>query len=428
MSFKKRGFNMENKKIGTKLLTGLITGSMLGSGIIILPPLAYKALGNYAIFTWLIIVIFGALFAKVFTNLSIQFPGDGGVSNAVEAAFGQEFKKLTSYFLIFAVFTGPTAVMITAGEHLSNIYKFSHSTNIYALIFILICSCILLSNIKSISKVSLVLSVAIALILLVGAITVLLGYTKDYIPQTLPSINEFGKTILILFWAIVGWEVIGNYSNEVKDIKKTINRAVIFSFLIVNIVYFLVSLAMQSIDVSVLANTYNLDTNNISIILIPAYGKYAIPLMSFTTIALCISTYILFVGSVARLINSLSAEGNLPKLLAKKSSNNSPYTAIIFLSSIHIFSLILAMVGILNIEKIVSFANVFFICNALLGILASMKLYKTKSNFIITFILVVMLLLLLVFSAKLVLIVPLVLSGWSFYKRANSNKKLCEEN
>ena len=131
---------MENKKIGTTLLTGLITGSMLGSGIIILPPLAYKTLGNYAIFTWIIIVILGALFAKVFTNLSIQFPGDGGVSNAVESAFGSEFKKLTSYFLIFAVFTGPTAVMITAGEHLSNIYKFNHSINIYALIFIIMCS------------------------------------------------------------------------------------------------------------------------------------------------------------------------------------------------------------------------------------------------------------------------------------------------
>ena len=407
---------MENKKIGTTLLTGLITGSMLGSGIIILPPLAYKTLGNYAIFTWIIIVILGALFAKVFTNLSIQFPGDGGVSNAVESAFGSEFKKLTSYFLIFAVFTGPTAVMITAGEHLSNIYKFNHSINIYALIFIIMCSFILLKNISSISKVSLVLSVAVALILLIGSITVLLGYTKDFVPQTLPTVNEFGKTILILFWAVVGWEVIGNYSNEVKNLKKTINRAVIFSFLLVNLVYFLVSLAMQTIDVSSLANTYNLDTSNISIILLPAFGKYAIPLMSFTTIALCISTYILFVGSVARLINSLAAEGNLPKLLSKKSANNSPCTAIIFLSSIHIFSLILAIFGILNIEKIVSFANVFFICNALLGILASMKLYRTKSNFIITLILVIMLLLLLAFSSKLVLVVPVVLCGWSFWR------------
>ena len=180
------------------------------------------------------------------------------------------------------------------------------------------CSFILLKNISSISKVSLVLSVADALMLLIGSITVLLGYTKDFVPQTLPTVNEFGKTILILFWAVVGWEVIGNYSNEVKDIKKTINRAVIFSFLLVNLVYFLVSLAMQTIDVSSLANTYNLDTSNISIILLPAFGKYAIPLMSFTTIALCISTYILFVGSVARLINSLAAEGNLPKLLSKK--------------------------------------------------------------------------------------------------------------
>lgn len=401
---------MENKKIGTTLLTGLITGSMLGSGVIILPPLAYKFLGNYAIFTWIIIVILGAFFAKVFANLSVTFPGDGGVSNAVEAAFGSEFKKLTSYFLIFAVFAGPTAVMITAGEHLSNLYKFTNSTYIYALIFIFVCSFILLKNIASISKVSLFLSIAIALILLIGSITVLMGNTKPFILQEIPSTFEFGKTILILFWAIVGWEVIGNYTNEVKDIKKTINRAVILSFFIVNLVYFLVALAMQNIDLSKISNLHHLDTGNISIILLPAFGKYAIPLMSFTTIALCLSTYILFVGSVARLINSLASENKLPKFLSKKLPNNSPYTATIFLSSIHILTLILAIFGLVNIEKIVSYANVFFICNALLGILASMKLFRNKSNFIITFILVVILALLLVFSSKILLIIPLVLT------------------
>lgn len=408
---------MENKKIGTTLLTGLITGSMLGSGVIILPPLAYKTLGSYAVFAWILIVVFGALFAKVFKDLSINFPGDGGVSNAVEAAFGLEFKKLTSYFLIFAVFAGPTAVMITAGEHLSNIYRFGNSTNIYALIFIITCSFILLKNIASISKVSLFLSISIALILLIGSLTVLLGHTKSFVlPEQTPSTFEFGKTILILFWAIVGWEVIGNYSNEVKNPKNTINRAVIFSFFLVNLVYFLVSLAIQSIDVSQISNLHNLDTGNISIILLPAFGKYAVPLMSFTTIALCISTYILFVGSVARLINSLACEKNLPKILDKKLPNNSPYTAIIFLSSVHIFSLILAILGILNIEKIVSYANVFFICNALLGILASMKLFRTKFNFVITSVLTIMLLLLLVFSSKILLVIPAGLTVVAFMK------------
>ena len=407
---------MENRKIGTTLLTGLITGSMLGSGVIILPPLAHKALGDYAIFAWLIIVVFGALFAKVFAHLSIQYPGDGGVSNAVEAAFGAEFKKLTSYFLIFAVFAGPTAVMITAGEHLSNIYKFSNSNYIYALIFIISCSFILLKNISSISKVSLFLSIAIALILLIGSITVLFGHTKAFIPTSVPTTYEFGKTILILFWAIVGWEVIGNYSNEVKNLKKTLNRAIVMSFFIVNLVYFLVALALQSIDTSSISNLYGLDENNLSIVLLPAFGKFAIPLMSLTTIALCISTYILFVGSVARLINSFATENNLPKFLAKKLPNNSPYTAIMTLSLIHIFTLILAIFGVVNIEKIVSYANVFFICNALMGIFASMKLFRSKVNFMVTFILTIALLLLLVFSSKLLLIIPLVLSAYTFIK------------
>ena len=74
-----------NKKIGTLLLSGLVTGSMLGSGIIILPPLAYKELGAYSIFAWLALMSLAALYAGIFTKLNINF--SGGLSTAVEKAF-----------------------------------------------------------------------------------------------------------------------------------------------------------------------------------------------------------------------------------------------------------------------------------------------------------------------------------------------------
>ena len=63
---------MDKEKIGTLQLIGLVTGSMLGSGIILLPPLAYKMLGNYALFTWIFIFMLGTLFAYVFIKMSID--------------------------------------------------------------------------------------------------------------------------------------------------------------------------------------------------------------------------------------------------------------------------------------------------------------------------------------------------------------------
>lgn len=412
---------MENKKIGTTLLTGLITGSMLGSGIILLPPIAYEKLGDYAIVSWVIIMIFGGFFAKIFMDLSINFPEAGGVNNAVEKAFGEHFKRLTSYFLILAVFCGPSAVMLTAGEHLSNLYRFNHSNEIYALIMILLCAIILLKNLTSISKITLILSFFIAIILTTGSIGVFISGVKNISIEAYPQTREFGRTILILFWAVVGWEVIGNYSTEVKNPKKTIKRAVIYSFFIVNVVYFLVALSFQFLDIE----KYGLSSmNNISVILLPTFGRLAIPLMTSTTVALCVSTYILFVGSVARLMGTLGSDGGLPKVFSKVSKNNSPFVSILFLTVVNSISLILSILGISNIEKIVAYANVFFIMNALFGILASMKLYKTKANLVMTCTLSIMLISLLIFSSKIVLAVPLAMILFTYLKKLNYKIKM----
>lgn len=89
-----------------------------------MPPITCEKLGSYAIFSWIVIMFFGAFFAKVFTDLCINFPEAGGINNAVEKAFGFRFKKVTSYFLILAVFCGPSAVMLTAGEYFNNLYSF----------------------------------------------------------------------------------------------------------------------------------------------------------------------------------------------------------------------------------------------------------------------------------------------------------------
>lgn len=413
---------MNNKKIGTLLLTGLITGSMMGSGIIFLPPLANKVLGDFAIFAWILIIILGALFAKVFAHLAINFPGEGGVSLAVEEAFGKEFKKLTSYFLICAVLMGPTALLLTAGEHLSNIYNFSNSSIVYALGFIVVCAFLMIKKLSFLSKITLFLSGFIAIILLIGSISSLLYGIHPLNISKIPSVNDFGTTILILFWAVIGWEVIGSYSNEVKNPQKTINKSIILSFFIVNTVYFLSSYALQNINLSQFSTS--LSKNSLTIILFPAFGKFAVPLMSFTSIALCISTYLLFVGSVARLITSMADEGYMPKIFIRRTKNGSPLSSIIILCFIHSMNLLLSLKGLINLEKIVSIANLFFICNALMGILASMKLYKTKENLIITGVLSIILLILLWYCPKILLSIPVLLIIFAYTK---TKKQLLKE-
>lgn len=413
---------MESKKIGTLLLTGLVTGSMLGSGIILLPPMAYNMLGDFAIFAWLFTFFLGALFAYVFIKLSIAFPGSEGVAKAVGEAFGERIKLLTSYFLIFAVCAGPTAVMMLAGEYMAAVFDVNISMEMFALILVIVCYFILMFNITSISKITLFLSAFISITLLMSSISIISGFRTDVSFETIPKISTFGEAALILFWAVVGWEVIGSYSLDVKNPKVTIKRASIISYITVTSIYLLTVIAMQVVDVKKLG-IEAAGISNLSVLLVPLFGKNAVYIMSFITVSLCVSTYILFTGSCARLVQALASENHLPKIFAKKSSSNAPIAVITALFLIHATESILANYGILSIDSIVAYANVFFIANALLGIFAFMKLFKTSFNLITAGILSLILLLLLIFSSKIVLIIPTILTIYALVKNEKEKRK-----
>jgi len=110
---------MGKEKIGALKLCGLIIGPILGSGIIIIPPLSLTAMGSWAIAGWLVIVLLSFIFALIFAKLSILFPGDAGVAGAIESAFGTGYKLLASYFLTGAGLFGPVAVIVTAASYLN---------------------------------------------------------------------------------------------------------------------------------------------------------------------------------------------------------------------------------------------------------------------------------------------------------------------
>ena len=74
---------MTKNKIGPLTLTGLTVGPILGSGILILPPIVYGLIKEWAIIAWLAIIAIGSLFAFIFGYLSIQFNKCRTVSLAV---------------------------------------------------------------------------------------------------------------------------------------------------------------------------------------------------------------------------------------------------------------------------------------------------------------------------------------------------------
>ena len=358
---------MKKHEIGPVLLSGLIIGPILGSGIVILPPLAYNFAGDWALPAWIVTVMISMLFAWVFGRLSILFPGDAGVAAAIETAFGGRMKNLTSFYLIGAVLFGPVAVILTAVEYLP--LGADIPTIYIALPLLCATALLLLREISAIGRISLVMSSLAACTLFAGGIETLLSHEKTALPLTDFSPDIFGYTLLLLFWSVVGWEVIGNYSGDIRDPEKTLPQAIIGSAGIIALVTLTVAAAIQLVDPPSAGH----DKVSVTAIIRGGFGNASPLIMAILTLALCVSTYLLFVGGVARLIASLASGSGL-SCLAAKSANGAPVTAIAVLTGIHAGLLILVHLHLINIEQLVAVANGFFLSNALIGILAAVKL------------------------------------------------------
>ncbi|WP_214480184.1 amino acid permease [Bacillus sp. SM2101] len=374
---------MKSKLIGPLLLSGLIIGPILGSGIILLPPIIKEQAGNSAIIAWLIITILSFPFAYVFGKLSILFPGDSGVTNAVKHTFGDTIKQLTAVFMILAVCVGPVAVLMTASEYISLLFQWSTiKVEIYGVVLLIICQMILLRNISSLGKISLVLTSISALVLFIGGLSTLLFYRSEVSIVGSLNIQSLGNSVLLLFWAMMGWEIIGNYSMEVRDREKTIKKSVFFSAIIIAIIYITVAAAYQWIDTAALSSGQASSQLKLALIIAPLFGSYAIPVLTLITSALCVTTYIMIVGGIARLISAQAEDSKLPKVLGYKSKSNIPIVSLILLASIHLIVLVILYTDLVNLELLVEIANAFFISNAIIGLLAAMRIIK---NWAITF-------------------------------------------
>ncbi len=357
---------MQQKKLGPLLLSALMVGPILGSGIIILPPIAQGLFNRFAILAWGIMMCLGGLFAMVFATLALKFPGAEGASIAVRKAFGPRIGFLASTYVILAVCAGPVGILITAGETVVRAFSLPQTFLPGVVgVLLLVSVILLLREVTAVGKILLVASSAIALALVVGSAMTIASYGICLAGTNGLDPILFVRDLPILFWAIIGWEILGNYSLEVKDSKNTIPRAAIFSVAGISFVYILVALALNALD--------NPEPR-VGEVLLPLLGNGSDPALMVMTLALCLSTYLMIVGGVARLIRTLARSGRLHGALGRMNQQGAPLGGILFLAALHGLVIVLLVFHMASLESIISFANIFFLANALLGIFAAVRL------------------------------------------------------
>jgi APA family basic amino acid/polyamine antiporter len=354
-----------------------MVGAVLGSGIIILPPLAIEVAGPWALPAWGVTALFGLAFAFVFARVGTLFPGEGGAADAVFRAFGPGARDLGAYALAGAALFGPAAVMLTIIDYLppgllpaSPLARGLAAASVQA-----VCGLLLMGGLRTMSRVTTVLaSSATALLLAGSAVTLAFHLDPDSLSRAaaLPAFDAptMGYTLLLLFFAVVGWEVVGNYGAEVENPRRTVVRAAVMAALIVGLVSMAVAAGLQ------LGNFPPGAGHGVAGLLHPLFGPLAPWIMAGLVTALCVTTYLMFVGAVTRLVAHLARQGGLPAVLDRRNGHGAPVVVIALYTGVHCFQIALTSIGVLDVAGILAIADGFFLVNALLGTLAALRLFR----------------------------------------------------
>ena len=364
---------MERKKLGVPALAGLLVGPVLGSGVILLPPLALEGAGSASVAAWVVTLGIMGVFAGVTAALCLRYPGDGGLTEAVGAAFGPGAREACGWLLLGAVCFGPAAVLLTAGQYLARAFPVPGGEVGGAVLLLLLALGLLLRRVTFVGTLALGASTLIGAVLFAGSLGVLL-HPAPVVPLPPPSPLAFGRVLVLLFWAVIGWEILGNYTGEIENPRRTVPRAAGLAFGAVTGIYLVLVTALPRAAAS------GGGLPSLADLLRPLFGGAAEGLLALLGTLLCLCTYLMVVGGVARLGVSMAERGRLPRFLGTRNAQGAPAAAAATLCGIHALGLGATALGAVDVAFLVGAANGLFLLNALLVVAAGARLLPGRPS------------------------------------------------
>lgn len=105
-------------KLGIWILTALVAGNMIGSGVFLLPS-SLASFGSIGLLAWILTAMGAVLLALVFAQLSRLVPKTGGPYAYCRQGFGNCVGFLVAYNYWIAVWVGNAAIVVAFTAYLS---------------------------------------------------------------------------------------------------------------------------------------------------------------------------------------------------------------------------------------------------------------------------------------------------------------------
>ncbi|MBI1973134.1 amino acid permease [Candidatus Woesearchaeota archaeon] len=330
-----------NLGLGQTTLSGM--GIIIGAGIYALMGIGTQYAGNAIWLSFIIGAFIAILTGLSYGELSSMFPRDAEEYDYTKHAFGKKIALMIGLMLILTAVVAVATVALSFAGYLHSV------TNIP----ILLSAIFLVIGVASIDYCGIRQSCEVNIILTIIGVSgllliVLAGLKNISFTNLLLMPHGFSgvlRATALVFFAYMGFENVARLTEETKNPRITIPRAIMLSVILSSIVYILVSLAAVSI---VPWQQLAASEAPMALVAETLWGSGAFILLALIALFSTAGTALMEIVTASRFVYGMAGEKALPKMFSKIDKKTcTPYRAIELL-------LILTMVFVFfkNIELV----------------------------------------------------------------------------
>ncbi|WP_318378492.1 L-methionine/branched-chain amino acid transporter [Enterobacter sp.] len=364
------------QELGLAQGVGLLSTSLLGTGVFAVPALAALVAGNNSLWAWPALIILVFPVAIVFALLGRHFPSAGGVAHFVGLAFGKRLERVTGWLFLSVIPVGlPAALHIATGFGQSLFGWHDEQLLLAELGTLGIIGWIGSRGARS--SANLQTLVAILIVALIAAIWLVGDITLTAIP--FPALTDVDSPQLfaalsVMFWCFVGLEAFAHLASEFKQPERDFPRALMIGLLLAGTVYWACTVLVLHF------NAYSADraaATSLPDIVVQLFGVKALWVACVIGYLACFASLNIYIQSFSRLVWS-QAQYLPESRLARLSPRHIPRNALFAVLACCVVSTLCIYMLDINLDALIIYANGIFIMIYLLCMLAGCRLLKGR--------------------------------------------------
>jgi amino acid efflux transporter len=375
--------NNLKKSLNISQAVGLGITIVVGSGLLLLPGLAYIDAGASSIYVWIICAVLVIPLLVIFSVLGAKYPTAGGVAGFMQNTFSRNTAGATEVLLLGTFGFGIPAIALTGSYYFNTMFSVnSQILEIVTLIvsFLMIWTAFFINYLGASISGNIQKFFAIILVLALIATPVLaITFTDSFSGAGITPIIDVDLSSILplvgmVFFAFTGWEMLSFTIEEYKNPKRDYPISVALSFIIVVALYLLLVISIQLI---VPNDDPLLNTAPLSALLEHVFGGVSGKLLALLSFIIIMANLIGAIWAASRLVFSSAREGLLPVSVSYLSQNKIPRTALFFACLFFSIILLLNYFNFLKVNDLLRFAGQNFFILYGMAVLAYIKISKT---------------------------------------------------